>query len=462
MPQAETTEEILNGPNNQFKQPKQQYFLKTHVTSIERAPKKDPIIRFDAQTNLPGFRTTQFRDVRRTHHEFQKLADHLIIENPECLVPALYPSSTSFGAGTEEDERRMKLNMQHWLDLVCENPVIIRDKEMIHFVESDFGWSPVLSRGKPATGLKRRAIKQLQPPPDDTPELINARPIAKAFYVQTSDCQSKLHRVTKERTNLALAEQEFARRLSTLAQGETHPGMSNALEKLGRTLQSVSDAHSLHVTLEAATLEDALSYHARDAYIVKETLTTRQITIRELNQAQNTSRTKQANASRMKSSTNLQPTKVDDALSSLEEAKALEQTLNTKLNRMTANLLIENRSWLKRTAKELQSSLREYTRRQIDSERRVLAMLEAVRPEIRSIDGSGGLSRLGRTNLQRARSQVGPSQTPDGDSWSGVKRTKAYNANTALAAATVPNVSSIKEHASEPDKLDAKSLANVL
>ena len=458
----EAADDLVNGSNNRFIQPVTQYFLSTTITAIERAPKKDPIIRFDAQTNLPGFRTTQFRDVRRTHHEFEKLADHLTIQNPECLVPALYPSSTSFGAGTEEDERRMKLNMQHWLNLVCSNPVIIRDKEMMHFVESDFGWSPVLSRGKPATGIKRRAIKQLQPPADNTPELANARPVAKQFYQLTSECSNRLHKVTKARSTLSQAEQEFARRLGALSKEEPHSGMANAFEKLGRTLQSVSDAHSAHATLEAASLGDALDYHTRDAFIVKETLTTRQITIRELNQAQNALRTKEANATRMKSSANLHATKVDDALTSLEEAKAVEQQLVSKLSRVTSNLLIENKSWLIRTTKEMTAALQEFAGKQVESERRVLAILESVRPEIRAIDNSGGLSRLGRSNLQRARSSVGPSQTPDGDSWSGVKRSKAYKA-VLPQAAVLPSTASVRpDKEGDLDKLDARALANVL
>lgn len=381
-------------PNNRFQQTTSKYYLNTIVTAIERS-KKDPIIRFDAQTNLPGYRTTQFRDIRRTHHEFEKLADHLVIQNPECMVPALYPSLTSYGAGTDEDERQLKTNMQHWLNLICSNVILIRDTELVHFIESDFGWSPVISKGRPASGIKRRAIKQLQPPPDDTPELAEARPIVKQFYILTTDTHTKLSRLVKSRATLAVAEQEFGRRLGDLSLLENHSGMANAFSRLGRTLQAVSDTHSAHSTLESATLGDSFAYHADDAFIAKETLTTRQILVRELNQAQNSSRTKQANASRMKSSSNLQTGKVDEALASLEEAKALEQQLTNKLQRVTASLLQETRAWNSRTSQELRISLKEYARKQVESERRVLAILESVRPDIRAVDASGGLSRLG-------------------------------------------------------------------
>ncbi|CCG82729.1 Vacuolar protein sorting-associated protein vps17 [Taphrina deformans PYCC 5710] len=447
----------------------EQYFLKTNITALERA-KKDPIVRFDAQTNLPGFRTTQFRDTRRTHHEFEKLADHLVNNNPECMVPALFPSSTSYGSGTDEDERKVKNNMQHWLNLVCNNIVLIRDPEIVHFIESDFGWSPVNSSGKPATGIKRRAIKQLQPPPDDSVELAEARPVVKQFHLLTAESESRLHRVVKSRTGLALAEQDFGKKLGALSEGETHTGLANALGKLGRILQAVSDAHSAHATHEAATLGDALAYHSRDAFVAKETLTTRQFLIRELNQAQNSSRTKQANASRLKSSSSIQSTKVDEALSLLEEAKATEQQLSSKLTRVTSNLLLENRAWKLRTAKELKSAIADFVRKQVESERRILATLESVRPDVRAIDASGGLSRLGRTNLQRTGSHSGPSQTTAGDAWSGLKRvtpptSALINSNLGTRARSGSNLSvavtkSVPEDGS--DRVNARNAASIL
>jgi len=55
------------------------------------------------------------------------------------LVPALPPPSTSAGAGTEEDEKRMKTELQRWFDVISKNQVLIRDEEIMLFVESDFG-----------------------------------------------------------------------------------------------------------------------------------------------------------------------------------------------------------------------------------------------------------------------------------------------------------------------------------
>lgn len=128
-----------------------------------------------------------------------KLAEHLISNNPECFVPAVPPPSTSAGVGTDEDEVRVRGTMQRWLNYVCGNEVLMRDDEMVLFVESDYGYSPVVRKKQPATGVRRRVIKQFAPPPDDTPELADARPIVKAFYLGTMETGQKVDKVVKTR-----------------------------------------------------------------------------------------------------------------------------------------------------------------------------------------------------------------------------------------------------------------------
>ena len=123
----------------------------------------------------------------------------MISSNPEAFVPALPPPLTSAGAGTDEDESRVKNSMQRWLNVVCGNDVLMRDDEMIFFVESDSGYSPVMRMKQPATGVRRKVIKQFAPPPDDTPELHEARPVVKQFYLGTMEAGQKVDKVVKAR-----------------------------------------------------------------------------------------------------------------------------------------------------------------------------------------------------------------------------------------------------------------------
>jgi hypothetical protein len=119
--------------------------------------------------------------------------------NPEALVPAVPPAVTAAGAGTEEDETKVKNNMQRWFHVICANDILIRDEETQLFVESDFGYSPVVRRKQPATGMRRKVIKQFAPPPDDTVELADARPVVKLFYLGTMDAGQKVDKIVKTR-----------------------------------------------------------------------------------------------------------------------------------------------------------------------------------------------------------------------------------------------------------------------
>ncbi|KAK4202852.1 hypothetical protein QBC40DRAFT_275835 [Triangularia verruculosa] len=414
--------------------PAPQFKLQAKITGLERTGRKDPILRFDVHTNLPAFRTTQYRDVRRLHSEFIKLAEHLISANPEAIVPAVPPALTSAGAGTEEDEIRVKALLQRWFNYVCGSEVLARDPEMVLFVESDFGYSPMVKKKQPATGVRRKILKQFAPPPDDTPELQEARPIVKLFYLGAMDAGHKVDKLVKSRRGLGLAESDFGVKLGNMHIQELHPGLANAYRKLGKIVQTVGDFHAAQATAEATTIGDPFQYHSQDAFIVKETLTNRQILIREFLQAQEQTRNKLNAADRLKASSNVRREKVDEAIGALHEARETEAALYQKTTRVTQNLVHERRKWFARTAADLRLSIREYVIREIEAERRTLALLESVRPDIRAIDSSGGLSRLGReAHPPVRRVSMATSQGPKGDAWSGVPRRHDSNMSRSIS-----------------------------
>jgi hypothetical protein len=213
--------------------------------------------------------------------------------------------------------------------------------------------------------------------------------------------------------------------ISQLSASETHAGLASAYRKLGATIRAVGDFHLAQGTFEASSLADPLAYSSSDAFVVKETLTNRQILMRDLLAAQSSYRSKVSAAERLRASSSVKRDKVDDAIASLEEARATEESLGKKTTAVTKNLLQEHRVWFARTGNVLREALREYVIRQIEAERRTLATLEAVRPDIRTIDASGGLSRLNRDHHPTPkirRSSLASSQGPKGDAWSGVQR----------------------------------------
>lgn len=79
----------------------------------------------------------------------------------------------------------------------------MRDEEMVFFVESDFGYSPVVRRKQPATGVRRKVLKQFAPLPDETVELAEARPAVKMFYLETMSAAQKVDKLTKARKGIS-------------------------------------------------------------------------------------------------------------------------------------------------------------------------------------------------------------------------------------------------------------------
>ncbi|KAH0600422.1 hypothetical protein MHUMG1_01418 [Metarhizium humberi] len=476
------------GSNRQAEQAQQippsqqrpQFKLQAKITGLERTGKKDPVLRFDVHTNLPAFRTTQYRDVRRLHSEFVKLGQHLISANPEALVPAVPPPVTAAGAGTDEDENRVKAMIQRWFNYVCSNETLMRDDEMVLFVESDFGYSPLVKMKQPATGVRRKILKQFAPPPDDTPELADARPTVKLFYLGTMDAGHKVDKMVKARRGLGLAESDYGVKLSSMHVQEPHPGLANAYKKLGRVIQTMGDYHAAQATAQAAAIGDPFQYHSQDAFIVKESLTNRQILIREFLQSQEATRSKLNAADRLKASSSVRREKVDEAITALDDARQFEANLYNKTNRVTHNLVQERRKWFARTSADLRTSIRDYVLREIDAERRTLALLETVRPDIRSIDASGGLSRLGRESHPTVRrSSLASSQGPKGDAWSGVPRRSDATRSTSSSfmgkvaeeaegkeddvreSQRVPGLAGVNEE-DDDDRIDARNAASRL
>lgn len=226
---------------------------------------------------------------------------------------------------------------------------------------------------------------------------------------------------------------------------EPHQGLANAYRKLGKIVQTVGDCHAAQATAEATTLGDSFQYHSQDAFIVKETLTNRQLLIREFLQAQDITRSKTNAADRLKASSSVRREKVDEAIAALDDARNTEHELYQKTTRVTQNLVNERRKWFARTSADLRGSIREFVLREIEAERRTLALLESVRPDIRAIDSSGGLSRLGRESHPTIRrTSLAVSQGPKGDAWSGVPR-RTDSLSRSVSGSIMPGVGEEEE-----------------
>lgn len=275
--------------------------------------------------------------------------------------------------------------------------------------------------------MTRKALKQLNPPYDEVTELAEFRPVIKKLYLTTQETTAKIEKISKTRRNLGLALNDFGSKLAQYSATDVQrPGMVPMWRKLGKLVTGLGDLEAVKATTEAVTLSDGLNEVIQDAYVAKEALTNRHLIMRELAKSQANTKSKHQTAVKLRGSANINPLKVDEAISALEDATHVEENLTNKVRRVTENMLIEKKILSDRMEADIRSYIAEYTVRLIDSERRALSAWESIRPDVRAADSNGGLSRLGReAKPTRRRSDQVKSQSAKGDAWSGDRKTRA-------------------------------------
>lgn len=108
-------------------------------------------------------------------------------------------------------------------------------------------------------------------------------------------------------------------KLISVVSTEAHPPLANALRKLGRSWHSVSDLDQAAAISECVIIGDTLGYQGMNAKSAKETLLQRTSVLEEYQAAVKSSISKRRYIERLKTSSNIRPEKVDEALEDLEE-----------------------------------------------------------------------------------------------------------------------------------------------
>lgn len=455
------------------RQEKDKYRITVKVTALERSgslsnKKENPGVIFDLSTDIPHFRKKTYKSVKKSYHEFTTFWKFLNGANPECFVPALPLSCTNYGIQNEEDYRRTIQNFQIWFSRITANPIIIRNEEFVFFIESDFGtYSPVNKSKLPASGLKRKTLKQFQPPYDEVLELAELRPLIKSIYQNAKSITEKLDKLTKIRKQLAQQENDLGVKITELSTLENHhPGMQNMWKRVGKTITALGDYDSVLGSFDLATLGDGLQHVINDGYIIKEALTNRHLLMRDLITAQGNTKIKHENARKLRMKRDINPIKVDEAIRSLEEASAYEEKLTQKIKRITEEMLIEKQEYLKILDQEIKMIFKECVIRKIEYERRKLRALEKVRLDVRLVDENGGLARLGREAYPVTKAVSTSSQGPDGDSWSGDRKVSHITTDLLREEPEVPDIPEeevpVEEEAVDEIPIDARNAASLL
>lgn len=398
------------------------YLMNIKLTSIEKNRLGNPILKFDVEIhNLPRYRQSSYKDVRRTFQEVQKFNKYLSVSNLECFVPQLPSATTSYPAGGEEENKQLMLLWQEWFNRITSNPIIIRDEEFVYFVENDFGYSVINSNRKTsvASGFIRKTLKQLPIPYDSYTELANFRPLIKACYISCQKLEKLLEKNSKVEKQLATSIGELSQKISQLSMVEIiHPGMKNMWEKLSKIKLIEADLVLIQLYNDMGILGDGLRIMTNDFYQVKEALTNRHLIMRELIQAKQQTEAKHLHANKIKSKSSLDPIKADEALRALEYATKAEESLTLQVKRISGEMMIEKDELIAHTELKFHKLLKLYTLNKVDHHRKILKHLENIRLDIRLVDDKGGLSRLNRENLGNFKHNLIQSQSATGDSWS--------------------------------------------
>lgn len=237
-------------------------------------------------------------------------------------------NKTSYGLNNTEDLIQCKLNFQKWFDQrVLTNVPLLKLEELSVFLESDFN-SYIPMNGSinvnnntttsmtsanhskdsmnsndtmvsPTEQLKRKTLKQLQPPFDPVEELAVFRPLIKNWRKDLQKFQTDMFKYCKHKQQLSTQETNLGRQFLAISDStdlilktSTNNGRPlsaaddpknyhNMYKRVGKTLQTIGDLNSIMATFDMASLYDDLEWCGRDLYNVKEQLTNRHFLMRE-------------------------------------------------------------------------------------------------------------------------------------------------------------------------------------
>ncbi|KAJ3986667.1 Vps5 C terminal like-domain-containing protein [Lentinula detonsa] len=352
-------------------------YLRVKITGLDRN-RRDILIKLDAQTNLPNFTGTTYRNVSRSYLEFQAFYESIVHSNPQTIIPALPLAQTS-APSDEEDDRLVRIMLQRWFTRVCEDPIMIHDEDLRSFIESDFGYQPTPRPRRKASsgfGLMRRGV------PDEDEELQRARFELTKLEGQFFDTAKAVDKLALTRKTLASAHTDMGNKLLNVATTEAHPPLGNAFRKIGRTWHSLADLDQAQAISECVILGDSLGYQGLNARSAKETLQMRTGVLEEYQAAVKTTISKRRQIERLKASSNIRPERVDEALEEIDEAEKYEEVLAKRAEGISQNLHRALETHNIHVNNDVTAALIEHARSSIMYERQLLRELEALRSDV--------------------------------------------------------------------------------
>ncbi|KAJ9123924.1 hypothetical protein QFC22_000715 [Naganishia vaughanmartiniae] len=386
-------------------------YLKVRITGLERN-RKDLLIRFDANTNLPSFRTNMYRNMQRSYVEFQSFADHLAYANPQTILPALPLPQTS-AITDDEDDRLVRIALQRWFTRVCEDPVLQQDNEMRSFIESDFGYQPAVknmthratssSSGGAFSSISRVFRKG---PPDENEDLQIAKAELAKLEDKWAESAKAVAGTSKSRRALAPMLADTGGKMVSLASVESSMDLAAALRRLGKAFEAMGSIAQAQAISDNIILSDSLGYQSLHARQAKDTLIHRTQVLEDAQTASKNAIHKRRAVEKLRGNSRIDSSKVDDAIEEMREvsperdfkysgarllilgirqAQDLDETLARRVAAISTNLRAALQTHSRQAHDDAALMLIEHAKSKIMYEKQLLKELEAVRPEIANI-----------------------------------------------------------------------------
>ncbi|KAH3660185.1 hypothetical protein OGAPHI_007390 [Ogataea philodendri] len=421
---------------------------------------KNPVFVLAASVqNIPGFRKSTYKDVRRSYKELEALYRYLIYNNIEVFVPAFPVIPTIYNVGSPEFVSTLHKSVQVWFNRVCSNPILIRNQEFTLFLDqNDFSYTP--SKTKPnsssvmATGFKRRTLKQFQPPYDASQELASYRPMIKSIYLASQKIVEKLDKLLRLQKSSCNVNADFYNKLAGFQELEESSEMSKMWVKLNKVLQLYNEMDLVEGVGLSANLTDLFQLLTDDCYNIKESLTNRHLLMRELLNAEDNTKKRHSTIARLKTKSIIDPVKVDEAIRALELASNYEKELKYQVKRTTYEMLLEADEFLVYLTGVARKTFKMIAQQQIQQQRKKLHLLDTNK----LIHPTESLSRLGRESMvQNSKNESGSRDSSD--PWNSRPKKKF---ETEIAEPLSAD-SSLKDDTNDQlARVDAKSAASLL
>lgn len=420
---------------------------------------KNPIFNFNAKVvKLSGFRKDIYKNVRRTYKEFESLYKYLTYNNIEVFVPSLPTISTLYSPMSTEFVSSVTNLFQDWLNRICSNPILIKNKEFaLFFEQNDFSY--VSSKTKPstnsiiATGLRRKTLKQFQPPYDSCDYLARYRPLIKEVYLNCQKLLEKLEKYLKYQRQTAFYNNEFINILGDMENIEKNEEMSKLWKKFFKFSLMFNEVDLVKNASLTSELIGFFKQISDDTYNIKESLTNRHLLMRELISAEEATKKKHAVIEKLKMKSAIDPIKVDEAIRGLELSHNYEKELRFQVKRTTYEMLIESKEYLDYMVLSAKKLFKILAKHQIIQERKKLNSLI----NNRLINQQDSLGRLGREYLpDNVSNQTKNITSSQQDSWNS--RVKKQSCETAPS-----NNTNVKDDLNDDmANINAKSAASLL